>query len=155
MSRRRHKKQVELQGPAPEAVESPIFRTVAKAAVPITVVMSLVVFMQGHNFPGGGFIAGVLAAAAGAMHLLAYGTAKARNLPWWKFAVLGLLTSVLTGTVPLLMGKPFMDHSILHFHLPVVGEYELPTATFFDLGVYFIVLGTLMTIFLELDMEAA
>jgi multicomponent Na+:H+ antiporter subunit B len=46
-----------------------------------------------------------------------------------------------------------MDHEIWHFHLPIVGEYELPTATFFDLGVYLIVLGTLMTIFVEMAQE--
>jgi multicomponent Na+:H+ antiporter subunit B len=35
----------------------------------------------------------------------------------------------------------------------VIGLYELPTATFFDLGVYLIVLGTLMTVFVELAQE--
>jgi hypothetical protein len=46
-----------------------------------------------------------------------------------------------------------MQHAIWHFDLPVIGLYELPTATFFDLGVYLIVLGTLMTVFVELAQE--
>jgi multicomponent Na+:H+ antiporter subunit B len=41
-----------------------------------------------------------------------------------------------------------MDNTILH-----LGSYHLPTATFFDLGVMMIVVGTLMTIFVELAME--
>jgi len=131
----------------------PILRTVARFAVPLTVWVSIVIFLQGHNLPGGGFIAGVLAAAAGAMYLLAFGAERAARYRWWKVSVTGLLVSVATGTVPFLMGKPYMQHSVWHFDLPVIGLYELPTATFFDLGVYLIVLGTLMTIFVELAQE--
>ncbi len=133
--------------------DTPILRTVARFAVPATIWVSVVIFFQGHNLPGGGFIAGVMAAAAGAMYLLAFGTRRAARVRWWKVAVVGLLISVTTGTVPFLLGRTYMDHEIWHFHLPVVGEYELPTATFFDLGVYLIVLGTLMTIFVELSQE--
>jgi len=132
---------------------SPILRTVARFAVPLTVWVSLVIFMQGHNLPGGGFIAGVMAGAAGAMYLLAFGTTRAARFPWWKLSILGLMISVATGTVPFLLGRPYMQHAIWHFDLPVIGLYELPTATFFDLGVYLIVLGTLMTIFVELAQE--
>jgi multisubunit Na+/H+ antiporter MnhB subunit len=132
---------------------SPILRTVARVAVPATVAASVAIFLQGHNLPGGGFIAGVLAAAAGAMHLLAFGLERAAKVRWWRISVTGLLVSLMTGTVPLLTGKSFMDHTILHFHLPFLGETHLPTATFFDLGVYLIVLGALMTVFVELGLE--
>jgi multicomponent Na+:H+ antiporter subunit B len=80
--------------------------------------------------------------------MLAFGTRRAARVPWWQIAVTGLLVSVLTGTVPLVRGEAYMDNKILH-----LGSYHLPTATFFDLGVMLIVLGTLMTIFVELSME--
>jgi multicomponent Na+:H+ antiporter subunit B len=67
---------------------------------------------------------------------------------WWSISVAGLSVSLLTGTVPLLRGRAYMDHTTLHF-----GTYHLPTATFFDLGVMLIVVGTLMTIFIELARE--
>lgn len=127
---------------------SPILRVIAVFAVPLTVLVSLRIFLQGHDAPGGGFIAGVLLAAAGAMQMLAFGTRHAARVPWWQIAVTGLLVSVLTGTVPLARGDAYMDNKILH-----LGSYHLPTATFFDLGVLLIVLGTLMTIFVELSME--
>lgn len=130
-----------------------ILRTVARFAIPLTVWVSIVIFMQGHNMPGGGFIAGVMAGAAGAMYLLAFGTTRAARFPWWKISILGLMVSVVTGTVPFLLGRPYMQHAIWHFDLPVIGLYELPSATFFDLGVYLIVLGTLMTVFVELAQE--
>lgn len=128
--------------------DSPILRTVARIAVPITVLVSLVIFYQGHNLPGGGFIAGVLVAAAGAMHLLAFGIEKARRRAWWKCSVVGLLLAILTGVWPMLSGQTFMDHTVWH-----IGSFYLPTATFFDLGVYMIVFGTLMTVFVELGQE--
>ena len=133
--------------------ESPVLRTVARIAVPLTVLLSLRIFEQGHDLPGGGFIAGVIAAAAGAMYLLAFGLERAARIPWWRLSVLGLLCSLASGTVPLLRGGTFMDHVIIDFELPLLGHGHLPSATFFDLGVYLIVLGTLMTLFVELGLE--
>jgi multisubunit Na+/H+ antiporter MnhB subunit len=134
-------------------IDSPVLRTATRFAVPITVVISVLIFWQGHNFPGGGFVAGVMAASAGAMHLLAFGLAGAARVPWWKMSVVGLLISVSTGAVPFFRGYTFMDHGVLDFSLPLLGHQHVPTATFFDLGVYLIVLGTLMTIFVELGLE--
>jgi multisubunit Na+/H+ antiporter MnhB subunit len=128
--------------------DTPILRTVARFAVPLTVIVSVVIFFQGHNMPGGGFIAGVLAAAAGAIHLLGFGVDRARNVAWWKLPVVGLIISLLTGTIPMIYDRSFMDHTIWY-----IGSFHLPTATFFDVGVYMIVFGTLMTIFVELAQE--
>ena len=134
-------------------IDSPVLRTATRFAVPITVGISLLIFWQGHDLPGGGFIAGVMAASAGAMYLLAFGVRAAGRVPWWRVSVTGLLISVVTGAVPLLRGFTFMDHGILDMHVPLLGHLHVPTATFFDLGVYLIVLGTLMTIFVELGLE--
>ena len=128
--------------------DSPILRIVCQYAVPLTVLVALRIFWQGHDLPGGGFIAGVLLAAAGAMGLLAYGGAWAARFSWWKLSVCGLLVSLSNGLVPLLRGQPFMDNTLFH-----VGPLHQTTAVFFDLGVMLIVTGTLMTIFVELGME--
>lgn len=127
---------------------SPILRVITLYAVPLTVLVAGRIFFQGHDQPGGGFIAGVLLAAAGAMVLLAYGKRRAARVPWWRLSVLGLLISIGNGIAPMLRGQPYMDNQILH-----LGSFHLPTATFFDVGVMLIVLGTLMTIFIELSLE--
>lgn len=127
---------------------SPILHVIARFAVPISCLVALRIFMQGHDNPGGGFVAGVLLSAAGAMYLLAFGVRRSARIRWWRLSVVGLALAVITGTAPLLAGKAYMDHTVLH-----VGSYHLPTATFFDLGVMLIVLGTLMTIFVELGSE--
>lgn len=133
--------------------DSPVLRTTTRFAVPLTVAASFVLFFQGHDLPGGGFIAGGIAASAGAMYLLAFGVDRAARFSWWRLSVVGLLGSLSTGTVPLLRGSTFMDHTILDFQVPLFGHLHLPSATFFDFGVYLIVLGTLMTIFIELGLE--
>jgi hypothetical protein len=61
-------------------------------------------------------------------------------------SVSGLGISLLTGIVRCCDATA--NNTILHF-----GTFHLPTATFFDLGVMLIVLGTLMTIFVELAKE--
>lgn len=133
---------------------SPILRTVARFAVPLTVFVSIIIFFQGHNLPGGGFIAGVLGAAAGAMYLLAHGTERAAKIAWWKISVIGLAIALLTGVLLGIFNESFMNHTVLELAptwVPILGH--LPTATFFDVGVYMIVFGTLMTIFVELGQE--
>jgi multisubunit Na+/H+ antiporter MnhB subunit len=127
---------------------SPIIRVIAWFAVPLSLLVAIRIFLQGHDAPGGGFIAGVLLAAAGAMHMLAFGLERAAHVAWWRLSVLGLLVAIATGTAPLLGGAAYLDNTILH-----LGAYHLPTATFFDLGVMLIVVGTLMTIFVELGLE--
>ncbi len=127
---------------------TPILRTVARLAVPLTLLVALQIFWQGHNLPGGGFIAGVMFAAAGAMYMMAFGRESVANIPWWKISILGLMISLTTGLVPLLRGYEFMNHTAFH----VLGQH-LTTAIFFDTGVLLIVIGTLMTIFVELSLE--
>jgi multicomponent Na+:H+ antiporter subunit B len=127
---------------------SPIVRVIAWFAVPLTVLVAIRIFLQGHDLPGGGFIAGVLLSAAGAMYLLAFGVNLAARVRWWRVSLIGLLVSLGNGIVPLLEGSAFMDNRILH-----IGSIHLPTATFFDAGVLLIVVGTLMTIFVELSLE--
>ena len=129
---------------------SPILQTVVRIAVPIAFIGSIVIFFQGHNLPGGGFIAGVLAAAAGAMHMLAFGGKSLAHISWWRVAVLGLLIAIGYGTTTLLLGHGFMNHTVWNF-----GSFHFPTATIFDLGVYLVVVGTLLTIFNELAQETS
>jgi multisubunit Na+/H+ antiporter MnhB subunit len=134
--------------------ESTILRTVARFAVPLTILASILVFFQGHNLPGGGFIGGVLAAAAGATYLLAFGIERAGAVAWWRLAVVGLAISLASGIVPWVLESGFLNHALWHFDVPLLGEIHFSSATFFDLGVYLIVVGTLMTIFVELGLEA-
>ena len=143
-----------------------IFRTVTKYTVPIIFLVSVALFLQGHNNPGGGFIAGVLTSSGIALVYIAYGldfmeedvlgrevestvehlshgvVADYRRL----FAV-GLAIAAGSGLLAVLFGVPFLTqgYTILE-HVPIYGEVELASAVVFDLGVYAVVVGALLTI---------
>jgi multicomponent K+:H+ antiporter subunit A len=107
-------------------------------------VLALYLLLRGHNLPGGGFAAGITMAAGIILQYMAGGTRWAedrlsiRPLTWM---MAGLLLAVGTGVGSWLVGHPFLTSHLFHFRLPLLGELHLPSAFFFDLGVYFLVVG--------------
>src|SRR5690606_2213579 len=65
-------------GTAPE-IASPIFQTAARLLMPLLLVFSVFLFLRGHNQPGGGFVGGLVAAAAFALFGMAFGFERARQ----------------------------------------------------------------------------
>jgi multicomponent K+:H+ antiporter subunit A len=66
---------------------------------------------------------------------------------------LGLLTSLTTGLVALLLGYPFLSSTFGHVHVPLLGDVEIATAFFFDLGVYLVVSGGILLMMITLAEE--
>jgi multicomponent K+:H+ antiporter subunit A len=66
---------------------------------------------------------------------------------WLSF---GLVIACLTGLGALLFGYPFLTSHTAHLHLPVLGEIHVPSAFFFDLGVFVVVVGATMLILVAL-----
>jgi multicomponent K+:H+ antiporter subunit A len=113
--------------------------------LPITGVVALYLFLRGHNEPGGGFVAGLLMAVGFIAQYMVSGTqwVEARMVlrpPRW--IAFGLAVSVLTGLGALYFGHPFLTSHTAHITLPWVGEVHFPSAAFFDLGVFSVVLGS-------------
>jgi multicomponent Na+:H+ antiporter subunit B len=142
-----------------------IARTVVRATVPIILVTALALLFQGHNRPGGGFIGGVLAVTAAVLvyvifgleflqsRLFGLGTDSESHRPTeyyrWLFAG-GLALAAGSGLVPLLYGFPFLTQGVGFLHnLPVYGELEVASALAFDLGVFGVVVGGLLTVVAE------
>jgi multicomponent K+:H+ antiporter subunit A len=110
-------------------------------------------FLRGHNLPGGGFIAGLLAAIALLMQAVAAGPAAgrrgtdtaaivARRLDRLHVTLgAGLLIACLNGLGAWLLGYPFLTSTFGHPVLPWVGELPLASAAVFDFGVFLVVLG--------------
>lgn len=113
---------------------------------------ALVVWFRGHNAPGGGFIAGLLAVAATASYALAFGGAAARaRLPLAPemMAALGVLCGLAAGVPAVLAGRPFLTHFSGEW---LVGPLALPWSTvmLFDLGVMLCVWGGFAALVLAL-----
>jgi multicomponent Na+:H+ antiporter subunit B len=125
--------------------DSFIFHTVVRLAFFLINILAAYLLLRGHNLPGGGFIAGLATAISLVLLSLAIGNeaihAGIRFDPV-RVAVVGLMLATLTGAIPWLIGRPFLEH--FQAHLPAVpwlGDLHLGTPLLFDLGVYFVVVG--------------
>jgi multicomponent K+:H+ antiporter subunit A len=117
--------------------------------LPLAVLVSVYFFMRGHNAPGGGFVAGLVMSVALLLQFIVSGTEwveeHLRIYPRRWIAV-GLLLALATGSGAVVFGYPFMTTHTLHLHLPILGELHVPSALFFDIGVFALVLGATMLI---------
>jgi multicomponent K+:H+ antiporter subunit A len=111
---------------------------------PAAGLMALYLLLRGHNLPGGGFAAGVTMAVGLIVQYMAGGTRRTedrlpiRPLSWMT---VGLALAIGTGVASWLFGHPLLTSHVVHFSLPLVGEVHLPSAFFFDLGVFLLVVG--------------
>jgi multicomponent K+:H+ antiporter subunit A len=121
--------------------------------LPFMAMIVVYFFMRGHNLPGGGFVAGLIFAVAIIVQYMLAGTTwvethlHLRPLRWLSF---GLVLACLTGLGAFLLGYPFLTSHTAHLHLPVLGEIHVPSAFFFDLGVFVVVVGATMLILVAL-----
>jgi multicomponent K+:H+ antiporter subunit A len=121
--------------------------------LPFMFVVAVYFFMRGHNLPGGGFVAGLIFATAIIVQYMLGGTVWVESrfgLRPHRWIAYGLLIACLTGLGAFLFGYPFLTSHTAHFRLPVLGELHVPSAFFFDLGVFAAVVGTSMLILVAL-----
>ena len=125
--------------------------------LPIAGVVAAYLFMRGHNEPGGGFVAGLVVAIAFIMQYLAAGAAWVEahmTLNPARWIAMGLLFAMLTGAGAAAFGYPFLTTHTAHVMLPVIGEVDMPTALFFDIGVFATVVGTTLLILIALGHQS-
>jgi len=126
-----------------------ILETAIKVLLFMIVLYSVYIFTAGHYYPGGGFIGGLMTAGAIVLLLIAYDiktVAKILPINYRILTSIGLLFAIGTSAGALLFNVPFLTHAFGDVQLPILGELSLHTATLFDLGVYFVVVGVTMTI---------
>lgn len=132
-----------------------IFRTIAPPLIVIMLLFSVYVLLRGHNEPGGGFIGGLIAAAAIAVLALARGALAAQRalkVDPLAIAGFGVVMAVLSGMASIFTASPFLTSMFATIEL---GEtaITLSTPLFFDIGVYCAVFGTVARLVLTLADE--
>ncbi|HET8808344.1 MAG TPA: hydrogen gas-evolving membrane-bound hydrogenase subunit E, partial [Methylophaga sp.] len=131
----------------------PIMQTLTRLLFPLMLMVAVFIFLRGHNLPGGGFIAGLIASVALISQYLANGidwTNERLKANMHLVIGAGLLIAMLTGLVPLLLGFPFLTTAFTYLNWPIVGTFEIASAIAFDLGVFLTVVGSSVMILVEL-----
>ncbi len=128
-----------------------MLRITASWILPIALVVSLYIFLRGHNLPGGGFIAGLITAMALIIQYIALGQdqteqmLKAKSGRLYEIWIgIGLSVAGLTGLAAWFWGRPFLTSAHIYVNPPLIGELHLASAALFDVGVYVTVVGAVM-----------
>lgn len=130
-----------------------VLSTISQMLLPLALLVSVYIFLRGHNEPGGGFIAGLITAVAIIQQYIANGVEWMKQRIRLKYQALigsGLLIAFLTGAGSFWFERPFLTSWFDYFYWPWVGKFELASAMLFDLGVYLTVVGATMMILANL-----
>ncbi|PZN96709.1 MAG: monovalent cation/H+ antiporter subunit A [Alphaproteobacteria bacterium] len=131
-----------------------MFVMASRILLPLVLSAGVFIFLRGHNEPGGGFVAALVAAIAILLQYLASGfdwSDARRRIGEHVLIAFGVLIAVATGLGSLLFGANFLASAFGYFTLPIVGKFELATAMLFDLGVFAVVFGAVMLALAQLS----
>lgn len=136
-------------------MRSLVLSTAARLLLPLMLVVSVFLLLRGHNEPGGGFVGGLVAAAAFALYSIAEGVERARDLlradPRSLIAA-GLGLALASGLVGFVGGGELLRGIWFSTSIPGIGKIGTPVV--FDVGVYLLVLGmTLLILFTLAESE--
>ncbi|OYW57773.1 MAG: monovalent cation/H+ antiporter subunit A [Rhodobacterales bacterium 12-65-15] len=119
----------------------------ARLLLPMAMMVGVYIYLRGHNMPGGGFVAGLVFAIAYLMQYLASGYVWSHGRQRYDHHVLigwGVLVASLAGVGAWAFGLPFLTSGYDYFTIWPLDEFELATASIFDLGVFLCVLGAVL-----------
>jgi multisubunit Na+/H+ antiporter MnhB subunit len=129
-----------------------VLEVIAPRLLGPAVMVAAAIIVKGYADVGDGFSAGVIVALAIALRYITLGTERAeRSLPILRHAPViaagGLLIALAVGFLPVATGDPPFTHrpapgaGVVH-----IGELELVSAVAFDIGVFLLVCGALVTV---------
>lgn len=128
-------------------------RLIDRLLTPILFLITIVLLLRGHDLPGGGFIAALVAAAAIALQILSRGSDAVRHRigrflqPMIGF---GLLLAVCSALVGIAYGQGFFKGIWWEIHFGPI-DYKIGTPVIFDFGVFFTVVGVASSYLLGLS----
>jgi len=131
-------------------------RLLDRVLTPVLLVLTIFLLLRGHNLPGGGFIAGLMAAAAFQLQILSRGEAVVR-LQVGRYLHpgigVGLLTAVGAGIVGV-FDTGFFKGLWPTISLGPLGLVEIGTPVIFDVGVFLVVVCFVTSYLLGLNRVA-
>ena len=135
---------------------SVVLETSLGALLHVALLFSLFLLFAGHNAPGGGFVGGLVAAAALVLRYIEGGPAAVREtvaIAPQQILGAGLAIAAITGVAPWLSGDQFLESFKVSIELPVLGTVKTTSALPFDIGVYCVVVGLMLMVLRTLGAE--
>jgi multicomponent Na+:H+ antiporter subunit A len=135
-------------GPLVLGRPSVVLDTTLNAIFHTVIVFSLYLHFAGHNQPGGGFIAGLVAGAALVLRVITGRESLRGRLPVPPEFMLGGGVLLVTGTAltSMVLGNAPLEHHTWEFTLPAIGDVKTTSALVFDTGIYLVVVGVIATL---------
>ncbi|WP_211348731.1 Na+/H+ antiporter subunit A [Nocardioides litoris] len=137
--------------PAPATMSpdrrSIVFEVVTRLVFHSILVFSLYLLLAGHNLPGGGFAAGMVAGLALMVRYLAggrYELAEALPVDAGVLIGAGLFVAAVSGLGPTAFGGEVLQTADVYVGIPLLGELHLVSSVGFDIGVYLVVVGLVL-----------
>jgi multicomponent K+:H+ antiporter subunit A len=128
-----------------------MLQLVSQWILPFAVLVSLHMFIRGHNLPGGGFISGLVLALGFMLQAVAHGLGwmdRRTRFDYRLWVGWGLLVAGGVGVASMLVGSPFLTSTYDYPWVPGIGGVPLASAAVFDLGVYLVVTGATLLLLL-------
>jgi multisubunit Na+/H+ antiporter MnhB subunit len=135
-------------------IDSPILRTAATMLAPAMVVASLWLLVRGHDAVGGGFIGGLTAGSAVVLLFVSRGHERIWQSRWLRSIPLlgiGLAVALLYGFGGLALAGAFLAGQDVTLPFGV----HVAASLLFDIGVFLVVVGLMVTILRHLGQDAA
>lgn len=138
-------------------MKSMILETGTRAVFHTILLFSVFLLFAGHNAPGGGFIGGLVAGAAVVLRYVAYGAEDVRRLvPVRPEPILGvgILLAGGVGVGSLALGRDFLEAGyVFRRELPLLDTMGLHSTIIFDVGVFCVVVGLVLSLLDSLGAE--
>lgn len=134
-------------------MRSTILQTATRYLLPILLLFSIFLLLRGHYDPGGGFVGGLVASIAFVLHSFSNGTEATMRLLGRKplsLIPIGLGMSAFSVVLPMFYGLPPMTGLWVQEKFPLIGL--IGTSLLFDMGVYLVVVGVVLTILFTISL---
>jgi len=134
-------------------MNSKILQIAAKYIKGLLIAFAIIALLRGHNYPGGGFIGGLIAALSVIYYSLAFDAKKVRKellIQPHIYIVFGLTAVVVSFLPSILNDLALMKGVWLKLQIPFLGTLKLGTPFLFDIGVFLTVIGVTFLFYFSL-----
>lgn len=135
-------------------IYSLILQVATRLLIPLLLVFSVFMLLRGHSHPGGGFVGGLIAGSAFVLYAFSRGVGAARRVlraePQTLLGV-GLACALGSGILALVQGEAFLTGLWADLHLPGGIHLHLGSTLLFDIGVFLVVIGTVILMMFSVE----